>query len=149
MNSTYWSLWKGENRLADIYLRKPSKTDRLEGALFISPACRELSSIWQVRMEFPFGSRVFQHPKEPDIVAERGKRPVKQSSGPVALKEVSEAELEGVPPDQQFVVRDEAGTVRSARQISLLLSDAPDPEIATYPPGICVDGVVWLIWAAF
>ena len=153
MTATTWSLWQGEHRLADIYLRKPLAPDRLEGALFISAACTELSSVWQVRMEFPFGSRIFQHPQEPDVVAERGGRPLKKSSGLGALTEASVEELEGVPPNLRFVVRDEAGAVRSTRQVSLLahrpITDAADPETDTFLPGVYENGTVWLIWVTF
>jgi hypothetical protein len=145
------TLWRGEQLLGEIHLRTPLAAGTLDGVLLPAAGPPRLASLWQVRVPPPFGEVVMEHPLEPDVVAERGRRDQRATPGPVALTPVGPDEAAGLPPERQLQVRDDAGAALPVTLVMLLEHRpdraAPSRELAALPPRALVGGSVWLVTA--
>ena len=151
------TLWRGDQLLGELRTRASSPRTRrakppsLSAVLIPADGAPAPSGVWQLCMPFGPVGAVQQHPLEPDVVAERHRRPHQESSG--ALQPMSPEEAAGVPREVQLTVRDAAGTVFLPRQI-LLEEVRYEPAhyedaLREVPAEALVNGSVWGFFASF
>lgn len=158
------TLWRGDQLLGALRTRAPSayeqrprpgKPPSLSAVLIPSVEARALSGVWQVHIEIGTFSAVRQFPIEPDIVAERYRRPAaqQQHSGPLELRPLSPAEAAGVPREVQLVVRDADGAAFLPRMIQLVeVRYEPalyEVALREVPSEALVNGSVWCVFISF
>jgi hypothetical protein len=148
------SLWRGDRLIGAIHLRLTPADEDLQGVVIPLSDTSLLESVWQYAVDIFPGKPVYQQPFPRDVVADRGRRTPDVGSGhsTSALEEVTTVDP-GVSRDKQFFVFDQHRGFVPTKSLSIIehvpMPDAPDPEIATFPPGAVVRGSVWLIWANF
>lgn len=154
-----WTLYRGADSLGAVHKRsvpEPRALGRehrrqVNAVLVPDPAYLPLASVTQHVLRLPGSELVLEHRWKPSADRRAG-RAGGSSSGAVGVWEVmggSGPLPPGVPPEQQFVLRDENGDIVPTTSIGVL-EFRPDPahpssELASLPEGAFVGGSVWLV----
>jgi hypothetical protein len=141
------TLWRGKQLLGDLHVRE-SSTDALSAVLIPVDGAAELAGTWQTRSVL--SGRVVEHPIEPFDVAKRAPRTTSTSrrAGP---RPPTAAGIQGIVPELQLSIRDEAGNALPHRAISLIEFRFP-PDFAEAFPELSNErrhgGRAWMVEAA-
>jgi hypothetical protein len=147
------SLWRGDRLVGRIHLRFALTDEELHGVVIPMSDTSLLESMWQHVVGIFPGKPVYQQPLPRDVVAERHREPDTGPSQSITLIEEGSRPKPGVPRDEQFLIYEEWRGFLPTKSLSITehvpIPGAPDPELATFPPGAVVRGSVWSIFAVF
>ena len=141
------TLWRGKQLLGDLRVRE-SSDEELSAVLIPVDDAADLAGTWQTRSLL--SGHVVEHPIEPFDVAKRAPRTTSTSrrTGP---RPPTEAEIQGIAPELQLSIRDEAGNVLPHRAIALTEFRFP-PDFAEAFPELSNErrheGRAWMVAAA-
>ena len=115
-----YTLWRNGQLLGRVRISFPiaNRDAGIAGMLEVDEAFSDIDEMMQSSPPMLSGSPTFQSLS----------RDAHQGPGPVALRELSEEEAQGVPPERMLIIRDAAGVALPCRFLMIQRLPGPMPD---------------------